>query len=102
MTYIAGRWYLHVCTLSINTIQESECEKYVVIYITTQKYKYSVITVCDIILHKYYITRKYKSRLHRVQKIRTHELTERISRARKDRMKLRVIRLHLEEGLVLS
>jgi len=31
--------------------------KYVVIYIPTQKYKYSVITGCDIILHKYYITR---------------------------------------------
>jgi len=30
--------------------------KYVVIYIPTQKYKYSVITDCDIILHKYYVT----------------------------------------------
>ena len=57
--------------------------KYVVIYIPIQKYKYSVITICDIILHKYYITTKYKSRLYRVQKIRTHELKEIISRAGK-------------------
>ena len=31
--------------------------KYVIIYIPTQKYKYSVITDCHIILLKYYITR---------------------------------------------
>ena len=76
--------------------------KYVVIYIPIQKYKYSVITVCDIILHKYYITRKYKSRLYREQKIRTHELKEKISRAGQDGRKLWVIRLLLEEGLILS
>jgi len=76
--------------------------KYLVIYIPTQKYKYSVTTDCDIILHKYYITRKYKNRLYRVQKIKTHKLKERISRAGKDRRKLQVIRLLLEEGLILS
>ena len=75
---------------------------YVIIYIPTQKCKYSVITDCDIILHKHYITRKYKSRLYKVQKIRTYELKERISRARQDGMKLWLIRLLLEEGLVLS
>ena len=77
-------------------------QKYVVIYIPTQKYKYSVITDCDIILHKYYITRKLKSRLYKVQKIRTHELKERISRAGQDGRKLRLIHLLLAEGLVLS
>ena len=48
--------------------------KYMVIYIPTQKYKYSVITDCDIILHKYYIIRKRKSRLYKIQKTRTYEL----------------------------
>ena len=76
--------------------------KYMVIYIPTQKYKYSVITDCDIILHKYYIIRKHKSRLYKIQKVRTHKLKERISRAGQDGMKLRLIRLLLEEGLVLS
>jgi len=76
--------------------------KYMIIYIPIQKYKYSVITDCDIILHKYYITRKYKSRLCRVQKITTHELKERIQRAGKDRMKLRLIRLLFEESMVLN
>ena len=52
--------------------------KYVVIYIPTQKYKYSVITDYDIILHNYYITRELKSRLYKIQKTRTHELKERI------------------------
>jgi len=36
---------------------EIRVQKYVEIYIPTRKYKYSVITGCDIILHKYYITR---------------------------------------------
>ena len=76
--------------------------KYMVIYIPTQKYKYSFITDCDIILHKYYITKKYKSRLYTVQKIRTDELKERISRMGQDGMKLQLIRLLLKEGLVLS
>ena len=54
----AGRWYHHVCTLSINTIQHrDQSAKIRGVYISTQKYKYSVITDCDIILHKYYITR---------------------------------------------
>ena len=52
--------------------------KYMVIYIPTQKYKYSVITYYDIILHNYYITKERKSRLYKVQKTRTHELKERI------------------------
>jgi len=76
--------------------------KYVIIYIPTQKYKYPVITDCDIMLQKYYITRKHKSRLYKVQKIRTHELKERILRAGQDGTKLWLIRLLLEEGLVLS
>ena len=50
--------------------------KYVVIYMLTKKYNYSVITDCDIILHNYYISRLYK-----VQKIRTYKLKERISQA---------------------
>ena len=66
------------------------------------KVQVSVITDCDIILHKYYITRKHKSRLYKVEKIRTHELNEIISRAGQDGRKLRLIRLLLEEGLVLS
>ena len=81
---------------------EVRARKYVVIYIPTQKYKYSVITDRDIILHKYYITRKCKSRLYKVQKIRTHELKERISRVGQDGRKLRLICLLLEKGLVLS
>ena len=55
---------------------EVRVQKYVVIYIPTQKYKYSVITECDIILHKYYITKKRKSRQYKVQKTRTHKLKE--------------------------
>ena len=35
-----------------------------IIYIPTEKYKYMVITESDIILQKYYITRKYKSTIH--------------------------------------
>ena len=53
--------------------------KYVVIYVPTQKYKYSVIIDFDKILHNYYITREHKSRLYKVQKTSTHELKERIS-----------------------
>ena len=49
------------------------------IYILTEKYKYSVITYCDIILHNYYITRKHKSKLYKVQKTRTHELKENLA-----------------------
>ena len=41
-------------------------QKYVIIYIPPQKYKYSVITDCDIILHKYYINKKRKSRLYKI------------------------------------
>jgi len=77
-------------------------QKYMIIYILIQKYKYSVITDCDIILHKYYITRKYKNRLYKVQKPRTHELKERISRAGQDKRKLRLICLLLEKGMVLN
>ena len=36
-----------------------------VIYISTEKYKYMVITESDIILQKYYITRKYKSMIYK-------------------------------------
>ena len=50
-TYIRRAMVPSRMYVSIDTIQESECGKYVVIYILTQKYKYSVITVCDIILH---------------------------------------------------
>ena len=42
-------------------MQESEYGSTMVIYILTEKYKYMVITESDIILQKYYITRKYKS-----------------------------------------
>ena len=44
--------------------QESECESIVVIYISKEKYKYMVITESDKILQEYYITRKYKSKIH--------------------------------------
>ena len=77
-------------------------QKYVIIYISTQKYKYSVITDCDIILHNYYITKRLKSRLYKVQKIRTHELKERILRAGHDGRTLQLIHVLLEEGLILS
>ena len=36
-----------------------------VIYIPKEKYKYMVITESDTILHEYYITRKYKSTIHK-------------------------------------
>jgi len=91
---------LGVSTITYNT--RVRVRNYVIIYIPTQKYKYSIITDCDIILHKYYITRKRKSGLYKVQKIRTHEFKERISRAGQDGRKLRLICLVLEEGLVLS
>jgi len=45
--------------------QESECGNTVIIYITTEKYKYMVITESDTILQEYYITRKYKSMIYK-------------------------------------
>jgi len=41
--------------------QESECGSTKVKYISTEKYKYMVITESNTILQEYYITRKYKS-----------------------------------------
>ena len=35
-----------------------------VLYITTEYYKYIVITESDTILQEYYITRKYKNTIH--------------------------------------
>jgi len=38
----------------------------VVIYITTLQSKYIVITVCDSILHEYYITRTYQNMIYKI------------------------------------
>ena len=43
---------------------ESEYGSTVVIYISSEKYKYMVITASDTILQEYYITRKYKSTIY--------------------------------------
>jgi len=40
----------------------------VIIYIPTEKYKYTVIRECDIILYEYYITKRHKSMINNIPK----------------------------------
>ena len=61
----AGQKYPHVYTLNISTCKNQSTEVHGALYIPTYEYNYKVITICDTILHEYYITdiaqiREYK------------------------------------------
>ena len=57
-----------------------------VIYIPIEKYKYKVSVERDLILHEYYIIRRYKSMIYIVQKLKdAHKLQKRIPQAGQER-----------------
>jgi len=53
-----GRKYLHIYMLSISTRKNQSSEIRGALYIPTYEYNCKVITRCDTILQKYYITDK--------------------------------------------